>query len=77
MTICPHIKAKGAPDFMTLYEHLSLVKSVARRFAGYLGFDISIAVLGAVLHDIGKAHPVFQDRLFNTPLRNYSARAFK
>ena len=69
MGVCTHIKAKGGPEFTTLYDHLCHVKAAAGRFAGHLGFDRAIAEQGAVLHDIGKASPVFQQRLLsgNTP----------
>lgn len=63
MDVCDHIKAKGAPEFTTLYAHLCQVKSAIKVFAGYLNFDVETAKLGAVFHDIGKASPIFQERL--------------
>ena len=63
MEVCPHIKAKGAPEFTTLYDHLCHVNSAIEKFAGHLGFDVEIAKLGAVFHDIGKTSPIFQARL--------------
>jgi CRISPR-associated endonuclease/helicase Cas3 len=63
MTICNHIKAKGAPEFTTLYDHLYHVKLTIEKFAKCLNFDIEIAKIGAVMHDIGKASPIFQKRL--------------
>jgi len=63
MTVCYHIKAKGAPEFTTLYDHLDLVRLAIERFAKCLNFDTEIAKIGAVFHDIGKASPVFQERL--------------
>jgi CRISPR-associated endonuclease/helicase Cas3 len=65
MEVCGHIKAKGGPEFTSLYDHLSHVKSAAGRFARHMGFDPAIAQCGAVLHDIGKASPVFQKRLLS------------
>jgi len=63
MTVCYHIKAKGAPEFTTLYDHLDHVRLAIERFAKCLNFDTEIAKIGAVFHDIGKASPVFQERL--------------
>ena len=59
----PHIKAKGDPDWTTLYEHLRHVKLATVAFAEHLDMDTALAAKGAILHDIGKAHPVFQARL--------------
>ena len=63
MDICHHIKAKGAPEFTTLYDHLCYVRLSIEKFAECLDFDVEIAKMGAVLHDIGKASPIFQKRL--------------
>lgn len=63
MDICHHIKAKGAPEFTTLYDHLYHVRLAIEKFAECLDFDVEIAKMGAVLHDIGKASPIFQKRL--------------
>ncbi|VEN72985.1 CRISPR-associated helicase, Cas3 family [Candidatus Desulfarcum epimagneticum] len=63
MDICPHIKAKGSPEFTTLYAHLCHVESAIEKFAECLDFDVAIAKKGAVFHDIGKASTVFQKRL--------------
>lgn len=63
MNIHPEIKAKGAPDWTTLHDHLSHVKSVVSSFAKATGFDVKIAKIGAIFHDIGKVHPIFQERL--------------
>ncbi len=65
MGVCGHIKAKGGPEFTTLYDHLYHVKTVAGRFARHMGFDQVIAKRGAILHDIGKASPIFQQRLLS------------
>lgn len=48
---------------ITLIDHLSQVKIAALAIADYLGMDKTIAILGAILHDIGKASLVFQERL--------------
>lgn len=63
MVVCKHIKAKGKPDFTPLYTHLKQVASATERIADFLGFDRKIAQNGAILHDIGKSSPVFQERL--------------
>lgn len=57
------IKAKGKPEWTTLYDHLIQVSGAAVCFANYLGMDSRLARLGGILHDIGKAHPDFQKRL--------------
>lgn len=79
--ICSHIKAKGLPEETTLHEHLLLVCNVAVKIAEYTGQDKEIARLGAVLHDIGKASTVFQERLLSnkrpdTPFRHEIASCF-
>lgn len=57
------ILAKGKPDYTTLYDHLYYVVMTTEKVAGYLGMNKQIARSGAILHDIGKASPVFQKRL--------------
>lgn len=59
----PEIKAKGKPEWTTLLDHLSHVKLAIEKMAAHTGFDIGIAGTAAILHDIGKVHPVFQQRL--------------
>lgn len=61
--IWPEIKAKGKPDFTPLVIHLQQVAVVAERIAIGTGSDNVWAYYGAILHDIGKAHPEFQRRL--------------
>ena len=78
---CPHIKAKGNPEEITLHEHLLLVCNVAEKIAIYSDMDPQIAKLGAILHDIGKASTVFQERLTtkkkaHTPFRHEIASCF-
>lgn len=63
MIACRHIKAKGKPDFTPLHAHLIHVVKVIEKLADELGFDKQIAQYGAILHDIGKASPIFQERL--------------
>ncbi len=47
----------------TLIEHTEHVVEAIEVIAHYCGMDVDIARKGAVLHDIGKASPVFQERL--------------
>lgn len=61
--IRPEIKAKGKPDYIPLYTHLQQVADVAVKIAEGIGADPVLARMGAILHDIGKAHPEFQRRL--------------
>lgn len=58
-----NILAKGEPELISLYDHLDHVRVAAVAFAKHLNLDQSLAALGGILHDIGKAHPTFQDRL--------------
>lgn len=55
--------AKSAPEFTPLKDHLLHVAYAAKAFAKYLKMEESVAYKGAILHDIGKAHPEFQKRL--------------
>lgn len=57
------IYAKSAPEWTPLEEHLQHVASVAKKYATHLEMDENVAYNGAILHDIGKAHPFFQKRL--------------
>jgi len=59
----PEILAKGKPDFTTLYNHLFHVELATVKFAKHLGLDVIVARFGAILHDIGKTAPIFQERL--------------
>lgn len=61
--ICPHIKAKGKPEETTLFVHLTDVATVIEKIADYLDMDKQTARYGAILHDIGKASHIFQERL--------------
>ncbi|KEO75926.1 CRISPR-associated helicase/endonuclease Cas3 [Anditalea andensis] len=55
--------AKSAPEFTSLKDHLLHVSYAAKAFGKYLHMEESVAFNGAILHDIGKAHPEFQKRV--------------
>lgn len=55
--------AKSAPEWTSLKDHLHHVAITTKAFATHLGMDEELAYKGAILHDIGKAHPEFQKRL--------------
>jgi CRISPR-associated endonuclease/helicase Cas3 len=61
--IWSEIRAKGKPDYTPLGTHLEHVAMVAENIAFAKGLDPIRAREGAILHDIGKAHPEFQRRL--------------
>lgn len=65
--IWSEIKAKGKPDFTPLADHLLHVAAIAEKIATAKGYDPVLAREGAILHDIGKAHPEFQRRLNEEP----------
>lgn len=48
---------------LTLFEHTAHVIRAIEKFALNLGLDVEIARKGAILHDLGKAHPFFQDKI--------------
>ncbi len=75
--ICPHIKAKGTPEYTTLFEHLTDVSAVVEKIAEYLKVDKQVARYGAILHDIGKASPIFQERLSSTFKRRDTDKPFR
>lgn len=66
--------AKSGPEWTLLSDHLRHVATVAKRFAEYLNMDKSTAFNGAILHDLGKAHPVFQQRLKNKTNNHFTFR---
>lgn len=55
--------AKSAPEWTSLSDHLLHVSYACIAFAKYLKMDEALAYKGAILHDLGKAHPEFQKRL--------------
>src|SRR5574344_101146 len=58
------ILAKGIDSgIIPLWKHLYDVSQIAIIVARNLGLDESIAYKGAILHDIGKASPIFQQTL--------------
>lgn len=57
------IFAKSGPEWTLLTMHLKHVAVAAKTFARYLDLDETTAYNGAILHDIGKAHPFFQERI--------------
>ena len=68
----PEIKAKGKPEWTTLYDHLLHVKLAVEKVANYSGHNFELASTGAIFHDIGKTHPVFQSQLNNIrPVKPY------
>ncbi len=78
------ILAKGNPDYTTLYDHLCQVRNATKKFAEYLNLDVTIAIFGAILHDIGKVSQIFQKRVLpnyvhttnETPYRHEIASLF-
>ena len=48
---------------ISLFQHLKNVADIARVMAKHIGLDEQVAVEGALLHDIGKTSPVFQQTL--------------
>ena len=53
---------------LTLLDHTRQVKAAAEAIATYLGYDVRLAGLGAALHDLGKAHPHFQAKIYGEEL---------
>lgn len=65
-----YILAKGeCKCSIPLMQHLNDVANIAMSVAENLGLDKNIAYKGGILHDIGKASPVFQNMLRNDYLR--------
>lgn len=64
MNTHPEILAKSMENGgVTLYDHLLHVSEVTVIAAKKLKYNSALARQGAMLHDIGKAHPDFQQRL--------------
>lgn len=68
------IKAKGYPEETSLYQHLYEVADVSIKIADYLNFDKKIVQHAAILHDIGKASPIFQKSLKESKHSNRRSR---
>ncbi len=67
--------AKGRTNGeLTLFEHTRHVMFAIEKLAFHWGMDVSVAVKGAALHDLGKAHPVFQKKLHNDEYDVYQQR---
>ncbi len=77
MVVCEHIKAKGKPDYTPLFTHISQVAIAIEKIAENTGFDKHIARMGAILHDIGKASPIFQKRLMPSYKRKDSDKTYR
>jgi CRISPR-associated endonuclease/helicase Cas3 len=56
-------KSQGQTRMDTLFDHLMHVKLAIEKMATNIGIEVDKAVLAAIFHDIGKAHPIFQERL--------------
>jgi CRISPR-associated endonuclease/helicase Cas3 len=62
------VLAKGASDnYMSLKDHTEHVVIAIEGFARIYGFNPELARQGAILHDLGKAHPAFQAMLIEQP----------
>lgn len=70
MNIHQEILAKSEQNGrVCLYQHLKNVADVARVVANHQCLDAEIAVEGALLHDIGKTSPLFQQSLVSKDSR--------
>lgn len=52
---------------LTLLQHTQHVVTAIEKFANDLGFPVETARKGAILHDLGKAHPHFQNKICQLP----------
>ncbi len=77
MLVCEHILAKGKPDYTPLHTHLNQVVVSIEKAAEAYGFDKQTARYGAILHDIGKASPIFQNRLKPNYHRRHGEKPFR
>ncbi|UTA67680.1 CRISPR-associated helicase Cas3' [Emticicia sp. 21SJ11W-3] len=66
--------AKSGPEWTSLEDHLLHVAFAAKAFAKHLKKNEELAYKGAILHDIGKAHPAFQERLFSNARKSKTFR---
>jgi len=80
MTKYDHILAKSGKNAISLFQHLKETAEVAVKAAEQWGLEIVVAREGALIHDIGKASPVFQKTLagemLNRPFRHEIASLF-
>ena len=58
---------RGSPP-LTLLDHTRHVMAAVAVMAHKLGYDVRLAALGAALHDLGKAHPHFQAKIYGIEL---------
>lgn len=77
MIVCEHIKAKGKPDYTPLFAHIAHVVIAIEKIAENTGFDKHTARMGAILHDIGKTSPIFQERLMPDYKRKDSDKTYR
>ncbi len=62
------VLAKGkSDDYMSLYDHTNHVVTAIETLADQYGMDRNVARNGAILHDLGKAHPAFQAMIIQHP----------
>lgn len=74
MNIHQEILAKSEQNGrVCLYQHLKNVADIARVVANHQRLDVEIAVEGALLHDIGKTSPLFQQSLASKDSRRPGA----
>lgn len=77
MNIHQEILAKSEQNGrICLYQHLKNVADVARVVANYLCLDEKVAIEGALLHDIGKTSPLFQQSIIS-PNRKRPGAVFR
>lgn len=77
MNIHQEILAKSEQNGrVCLYQHLKNVADVARVVANYLCLDEKVAIEGALLHDIGKTSPLFQQSIIS-PNRKRPGAVFR